>query len=47
VDVKAFDTKVDCNAQTMKACLIFCSIVRCREVNSEDVAQLLIDWLYE
>jgi hypothetical protein len=44
MDVKALDNEVECNAQTMKACLVFCSIVRCREVNPEDIAQLLIGW---
>jgi hypothetical protein len=44
VDVKALDTEVDCNAQTMKTCLVFCSVVRCREVDLEDLAQLLISW---
>jgi hypothetical protein len=39
-----FYAKLNCNLHAMEAGLILYSVVRCREINSEDIAKLLVGW---
>jgi hypothetical protein len=39
-----FYAKLNRNLHAMEAGLIFCRVVRCREINSEDVAELFVGW---
>ena len=44
VDIETFNTELDRNAQTMYACFVFSCIIRCWEMNPEDVPELLLRW---
>jgi hypothetical protein len=44
IDMETFYTKLNRNPHAVEAGLVFYSIVRCREINSEDVAVLFISW---
>jgi len=44
IDIETFDTKLDRNAQTMQACFVLGGVIRRREINPEDVSELLLGW---
>jgi hypothetical protein len=39
-----FYTEFDSNLHAMETGLVFCNIVRCREIDPEDIAELFIGW---
>jgi hypothetical protein len=39
-----FYTKLNRNLHVVEAGLVFCRVVRCREINSEDIAELFVGW---
>jgi hypothetical protein len=39
-----FYTEFDRNPHAVEAGLVFCSIIRCREIDPEDVAELFFGW---
>jgi hypothetical protein len=44
IDVETFDTKLNRNPHAGEASLVFYSVVRCREINSKDIAELCVGW---
>jgi hypothetical protein len=42
--VDTFYAKLNRNPHAVEAGLVFCSVVRCREIHSEDVAELFVGW---
>jgi hypothetical protein len=44
MDVETFYAKLNPNPHAVGAGLVFCSVVRCREINSEDIAVLFVGW---
>jgi hypothetical protein len=42
--METFYTKLNRNPHAVEAGLVFCSVVRCREINPEDVAKLFFGW---
>jgi hypothetical protein len=47
INVETFYTEFDRNPHAVETGLVFCSIVRCREIDLEDVAELFIGWSNE
>jgi hypothetical protein len=44
IDVETFYTKLNRNPHAVEVGLVLCSVVRCREINPEDVAELFFGW---
>jgi hypothetical protein len=42
--MEVFYTKLNRNPHAVEAGLIFCSIVKCKEINPEDVVELFFGW---